>query len=128
MLNKIVIRYMDGTVKKGTTQDFFPNKDIFRLKNEENGEYLDIKVKELKAVYFVKDFDGNPVYQERCDKERVGLGRKIKVHFNDGETLVGYTQGFSRERTGFFLSPCDPDSNNDKAFIVIAATDNVCFV
>ena len=128
MLNKIVIRYADGTIKKGTTQDFFPNKDIFHLRDEDNGDYLDIKIKELKAVYFVKDYDGNPEYQERNDRERVGLGRKIKVHFNDGETLVGYTQGFSRERTGFILFPCDPDSNNDKAFVVIAATDNVDFV
>lgn len=128
MLNKIVVRYADGTIKKGTTQDFFPNKDMFRLREEDNGDCLDIKVKELKAVYFVKDYDGNPEYQESNDKERVGLGRKIKVHFNDGETLVGYTQGFSRDRAGFFLSPCDPESNNDKAFIVTAATDNVCFV
>lgn len=128
MLIKIVIRYVDGNIKKGNTQDFSPNKDVFHLRDKDNGEYLDIKIKDLKAVFFVNDYDGNPEYQERNYIERVGLGRKIIVHFKDGETLVGYTQGFSRERAGFILFPCDPDCNNDKAFIVTAATDNVNFV
>ena len=31
MLNKVVARYVDGPVVKGTTADFFPNKEIFHL-------------------------------------------------------------------------------------------------
>jgi len=29
MLDKIVIRYTDGKIMKGTTEDFFPNNDVF---------------------------------------------------------------------------------------------------
>jgi hypothetical protein len=128
VLNKIVIRYTDGQINKGTTEDFSPNKDIFHMRNKDNSEYQEIIIKDLKAVFFVKSFEGNPKYQERDDIERVGLGRKIIVQFKDGEKLVGYTQGFSRDRAGFIIFPSDPNSNNDKAFVVIAATDKVCFV
>jgi hypothetical protein len=128
MINKIVIRYTDGKIKKGTTEDFFPNKDVFHLRDKDNGEAQTIHLKDLKAVFFVKDFDGDSTYQEKDDVSRVGLGRKIKVRFKDGETLVGYTQGFSRDRLGFIFFPCDANSNNDKGFIVTAATDEVVFM
>jgi hypothetical protein len=128
MVNKIVIRYADGRIEKGTTQDFSPNKDVFHISNRENGEHQKIIIKDLKAVFFVKDFEGDSKYQERFEIERVGLGRKIKVHFEDGETIVGYSQGFSRDRAGFILFPSDPNSNNDKVFVVTASTVKVYFV
>jgi hypothetical protein len=128
MINKIVIRYTDGKVLKGTTEDFSPNKDVFHIRDVYDGKYQEIIIRDLKAVFFVKDFEGNPKYQEKDDVERVGLGRKIKVHFKDGETIVGYTQGFSQERAGFILFPSDPDSNNDKSFVVTSATDKVYFL
>jgi hypothetical protein len=126
--NKIVIRYADGKIRKGATQDFSANKNVFHLNDKDSGECVEIHSKDLKAVFFVKDFDGNPEYNERNDRQRVGLGRRIQVHFKDGETIVGYTQGFTREREGFLLFPCDPDCNNDKVFVVTAATDSICFV
>lgn len=128
MINKIVIRYSDGKIVKGTTEDFSPNKNVFRIKDKYDGKYQEIIIRDLKAVFFVKDFEGNPNYQEKDDIERVGLGRKIKVHFKDGETIVGYTQGFSQERAGFILFPSDPDSNNDKSFVVTSSTDKVYFL
>jgi hypothetical protein len=128
VLNKIIIRYADGKIIRGTTEDFFPNKDIFHAIDKNNAELHEIKIKDLKAVFFVKSFEGNPKYQDRDDIERVGFGRKMRVLFKDGETLVGYTQGYSPDRAGFFLFPSDPNSNNDKAFVVTAATDKVCFI
>ena len=29
--NKIVVRYQDGRINKGVTNDFSPNKDLFQL-------------------------------------------------------------------------------------------------
>ena len=33
----------------------------------------------LKAVFFVKSFAGNPDYREKQEGERAGFGKKIKV-------------------------------------------------
>ena len=128
MLNKVVIHIVDGHIQKGTTSDFFPNKDIFHFKDNETGETREILVKELKAVFFVKSFEGNPGYHDNDDIERVGFGKKIKIYFNDGETQVGYTQGYAPGRTGFFVFPSDPNSNNDRCFVVTAATNNIQYI
>jgi hypothetical protein len=128
VLIKIVIRYPDGKILKGSTADFSPAKDSFHIRVKDSGEYLKIEVEHLKAVFFVKDFEGDRNYKKRNDTERVGLGKKMSVLFKDGEVMVGYSQGFSRERVGFFLFPADSNSNNEKVFIVNAATINVGFV
>jgi len=48
---KVVVRYANGRVIKGFTQDFFPNKDRFHLypAAKPSGEATEVLVKELKA-------------------------------------------------------------------------------
>jgi len=128
VVNKIIIRFADGRIMKGTTEDFFPNKISFHIQDKESGELINIGIKDLKAVFFVKSFDGDSSYREKADAERCGLGRKIRVSFKDGEVIVGYTQGYSRDRAGFILFPADQDSNNEKVFVISSATDSIDFV
>jgi hypothetical protein len=128
MQNRIIVRFTDGKILKGTTADLFPNKAVFHLKDKDSGILQEINILNLKAVYFVKCYDGNPGYQEKDDIERVGLGKKIKVQFKDGETLIGYTQGYSPNRDIFIVFPSDPDSNNERVFVVTNATGMVNFI
>ena len=128
MLNKIIIRFANGNIMKGSTGDFFPNKEIFHISDMVSGESHEINIKDLKAVFFVKTFEGNPDYHERFDIERLGLGKKIMVHFKDNEEMVGYTLGYSPTRVGFILFPADPDCNNEKVFVIVAATNKICFI
>lgn len=128
MINKIVVRFADGRVAKGTTEDLATNKVLFRLTEAETGNRMEINIDCLKAIFFVKTFDGRPEYSEKHDVERFGLGKKIKVSFSDGETLVGYTQGFSPTRASFIVFPCDPDGNNEKVFVITAAAKKVEFI
>lgn len=128
MRNTVVVHFPGGRLLKGVTNNFFPNKDKFHLTDKDTGEVREVLLSDLKAVFFVKGFDGDRNYQERNDVERTGLGKRIQVNFNDGETLVGYSQGFSPERPGFFLFPADPESNNDRIYVVTAATRGACFL
>ena len=124
---QVVVHYADGRIVKGHATDFFPNKETFHLEVKGPGEANEIKVSELKGIFFVKTFEGDPTHDERKDLERVGLGKRIEVSFKDGELLMGYTSGYSPERMGFFVFPADPESNNEKVFVVTAATANVSF-
>ena len=126
-INKVVARFKNGTTKKGTTNDFFPNKSLFRLKLL-NEEVEEIKVEELKAIYFVKDFQGNKNYKATYNDVVVGGGRKVQVMFMDGEMLVGYTQGYSPNRSGFFVVPADLKNNNDRIYVIASATEKVSFL
>jgi len=128
MQNKVVVHTADGTILKGTTADFFPNKETFHLQEVGAGETRNIAVASLKAVYFVKSFAGRPDYQEKSDVERSGCGRKIKISFNDGEIQFGYTQGYAPNRAGFFVFPADVESNNDRIYVITAATGKVEFL
>ena len=133
MQNKIVVRYVNGETHKGFTADFMPNKDIFHLTPQDTAPgspQLTINTRDCKAIFFVKDFAGNKEYNDRKDfdpAKTVG-GRKLRVVFKDGETLIGTTQGYQPNRPGFFLFPADPNSNMDRTYIIAAATKEVAFI
>lgn len=128
MQNMIVLHFLDGKIMKGFTGDFFPNKNLFHITDKETGEIFKIDISQLKGIFFVKSFEGNRNYKERQDVERPGLGKKVKIHFKDGETIIGYTSGYSPDRNGFFLFPSDPMSNTEKVFVVKTATNEIRFL
>ena len=128
MKNQVVVHFADGRILKGWAIDFFPNKPGFHVEKEGSGESVEVKVAEAKGVFFVKTFQGNAGATSRTDVERVGMGKRIQVDFSDGERLVGYTSGYSPARPGFFVFPADPEDNNEKVFVVTAATRSVEFV
>ena len=90
---KIVIRYADGRLIKGYTNDFSPKKSSFHLcpvTDQGTGEPVEVLIKDLKAVFFVRNFSGSPDYEEEKEFPEVGkpLGRKVEVKFLDGEVMV----------------------------------------
>jgi len=131
--SKIVARYRDGKILKGTTQNFFPNKPVFHVKRQAGTgpeALVEVNLESLKAVFFVRDFGGNPKYDERkqlLDGERP-QGRMIEVAFRDGELLVGTTTGYDPKRPGFFLFPIDPAANNMKVYVVSGAVVKARFL
>ena len=94
------------------------------------GTPREIQTKNLKALFFVKDYAGNKEHVERneFDPSRPAPGRRIKVVFKDGEVLLGTTTGYQRGRPGFFIVPADPGSNIERCYVVTAATKEITFV
>jgi hypothetical protein len=127
--NRIVARYADGRMLKGTTQDFAPAKDSFHVIGSEGGARPEkVVVSDLKAVFFVKSLVGNPAYNEVKEFGGTAPGRKVQVTFKDGEVLVGSTQGYQADRPGFFMMPADPLSNNERIYVVAGAVQKVTFL
>ena len=60
IINKVVVHFQNGTIMKGTTGDFFPNKTQFHLTDVE-GKTEAIDVNQLKAIFFVKDLRGRQI-------------------------------------------------------------------
>jgi len=108
---KVVARFADGRVVKGSTQDFAPHKDTFHI-HEDGGEGpVLIERDTLKALFFVKTFEGDRHHVEtRSFDGARGQGKKMLVTFADSESLTGFTMGYSRERPGFFLIPTDAET------------------
>ena len=125
--NSVVVRFKDGSVLKGTTSDFFPNKTQFHLTGLDEQTNV-VEVSHAKAIFFVKDFAGDKSRQDAYDLAMAGAGRKMRVQFLDNEVIVGHTLGYSPDRQGFFMVPADPGSNNERIFVVKAATKNIQFL
>jgi hypothetical protein len=123
----IVVKFKNQKVLKGKTTDFFPNRHRFHLE-QSDGSITDIVVDDLKAIFFVKDFEGNKNHKDSYNYAISNAGRKTKVKFVDGEIIYGYTLGYTQDRQGFYLTPADLGGNNERIFIVISATENVQFI
>jgi hypothetical protein len=121
---RVVVRYADGRVLKGYA-NFDPVAPRFSLVPQGSPEADDIEVavNELKAVFFVRTFEGDPAYDESKDlyQARPPDTRKVSVRFRDGEELVGHTRQLDRHRAGLFFTPLDPRSNNLRVFAVFDA-------
>jgi hypothetical protein len=123
---KVVIRYANGTVVRGFIQNFSPNKDWFHLIPADNPSEgtIEVFVRHLKAVFVVRDFYGNPQYNERREyiEGENPSGLKLEVTFADGEVMVGSTLlTYDPKRQGNFIIPADPKSNNIRVYVVSSA-------
>lgn len=128
---KIVVHYADGRIIKGYTQNFLPNSPAFHLRSSlHSQELIEVLVRDLKGVCFVRDFAGDPGYREQ-KKFPEGMkppGKGIEVTFKDGEIIVGSTLGYDPLRPGFFVFPADPKSNNLRIFAVSRAVIKVRYI
>ena len=130
--NKVVVHYSDGKLLKGYTHDFLPDKESFHLNTAMDpgvGTIHEVEISNLKAVFFVKSLEGNMAYVEKNRFENIDAkalhGIKIKVTFKDGEILRGISLGYSKVKKGFFVVPIDPQSNNERIYIVAGAASEV---
>ena len=130
---KVVIRYADGRILKGYTEDFLPTNPSFHIRPFNPGtseDSVEILVKDLKAVFFVREFLGDPNFMERKEflEGAKIIGKVLEVTFQDGELIVGSSLNYDPERPGFFLSPADPAGNNLGVFVVSQSVKKVRFL
>jgi len=120
-MNRAVVAFLDGRRLKGYLFNFSALKESFRLfPNEPAGQQSgsDIFMKDLKAIFFVKDFAGNPDYNESPSIDGPKHGRKVVVTFKDGEQLSGATDAYNPQKLGFFMFPLGENSNNLRIFVI----------
>ncbi len=122
----IVARCTDGGVVRGTSDDFRPDRFFFHVWDGQSHEQTRVLRDQLKAVFFVKTLDGDPLHVERKTFDVDDSSRtKVWVRFQDGEQLAGWTDEYDERQKGFTLYPTDPESNIAKAWVPHAATDVV---
>ncbi len=127
---KVVVRYTNGAVAKGFIQNFSPHKRFFYLTpaDPSSGPPIYVSLDRLKAVFVVRDFHGNPQFEERnfyMEGENPP-GLKLELTFIDGEVMVGSTVlTYDPKRPGNFIIPADPNSNNLRVFAISSAVKRV---
>jgi hypothetical protein len=126
---KVVARYLDGRLLKGYTYDFAPNRRAFHIfvDRQASAPPIPVVVADLKALFSVRDFAGNPRYTERktIPTYSTVAGQPTEVKFADGEVLVGFVARMPEDEQGFFLVPSDPASNNLRVFVARRAVQSL---
>jgi hypothetical protein len=128
---RVVARFVDGRVLKGTTHDFAQNKDKFHLSpgGDQSAKPVEILLDGLKAVFFVKSWEGDPRRVDDNSLEHAtGQGRRAVVTFVDGEMIAGFSVGYDKVKPGFFMIPADPKSNNTRVYVVNRAVKTLEWV
>jgi len=134
--NLVVSKYRDGRMIKGVTYNFGAAKKAFHVisvseeKEEGTRRGVEVVISDLKAIFFVKSLEGKkgPRTLEGLldeEEEEQTIAMKVKVTFHDGETLIGTTHGYSRDKQGFFIVPLEKESNNLRVFIVFNAAREI---
>ena len=134
---RVVARLKDGRVLKGFV-DPWANFDAraaadwedqpgslpheFELRHDVSTPGIKVQRESLKALFFVKSFEGNKEYNEVkfFEKNPTIKGLWVRVQFYDHESLEGIvanTVKFVVQPT-FFLKPPDPQSNNEILCVV----------
>lgn len=120
-MNKVVVHTIQGEIIKGYTGDFSRSKKSFHLASQDNEITINqiIELSTLKAVFFVKSFQGNFLHKTlHTFDDAAGYGRKVMVKFKDGERFYGRVEVMRPEDSGFFIFPLDTDSNTIRAFVM----------
>ena len=126
---KVVVRYRDGRILRGYTSDFNVVRPQFHFSlDPASGDPLVVPLAQLKALFFVRDFAGDPAYEEQKVFTAPPEGRKLEVTFDDGEVLVGSTLSYRPDAHGFIVHPADAQSNNVRVFVSSAAVRHVQFM
>jgi hypothetical protein len=124
----IVAHFVDGSVQKGLSLDVDPKKPLCHLKTETGG-MVEIALKDVKALFFVKSATGRATYQESKEivpgDSRLLGARRVRVVFADREEIVGLMNRFPPITPYFFMLPVDPESNKIRILVNRAAVKQI---
>ena len=122
-LHKVIVRTRDGKVIPGFANQEAIKKTLKIITPQAKEQTFDTE--KIKAVFFVKDFKGDPGYDEIkfLNKESASSMIWVRVGFFDGEVLEGKIANNLELlcSPGFYLWPSDPDTNNKFVYIIKSA-------
>jgi hypothetical protein len=124
LTHKVVAHFVDGRVVKGVSHDTNPKRPFCHIRTADHGT-ISVKLRDLKALFFVKDLVGDSRREEgrvlHTRDLRARGARHIEVEFGDGERVIGLTVGYPPIGPFFFVLPVDDRSNNVRIMVNQAA-------
>ncbi len=125
--DKIVVRCKDKSLLKGRIYDFTPDKPFCTMRLL-NGDRLQLKLENVKAIFIVKNYDGDMDYKYTYKNVLLWGGMKIRISFKDNEVMIGYIPFHINGAKGFFVTPADIDGNNEKVFVIKSAIREISYL
>ncbi|MFP2909104.1 DUF6982 domain-containing protein, partial [Pyxidicoccus sp. 3LFB2] len=106
--HRVIIHTVEGQVKRGTIRDADLLDEVISLEQQSGYAPEQIPGKRVKAIFFMLTAGTRQPQAE---------GQKIRVTFNDGRQVAGFSQDFKGATPGFFVIPADQRTNTARIFI-----------
>uniref|UniRef100_UPI003B8326E0 DUF6982 domain-containing protein n=1 Tax=Myxococcus eversor TaxID=2709661 RepID=UPI003B8326E0 len=106
--HRVIIHTVEGQVKRGTIRDADLLDEVISLEQQSGYAPEQIPGKRVKAIFFMLAAGARQPQAE---------GQKIRVTFNDGRQVAGFSQDFKGTTPGFFVVPADQRTNTARIFI-----------
>lgn len=125
-LRKVIIRFADGRVLRAY---FSPEEEAFLRQNHPptftaqtpDGDRVEVQSSDIKAIFFVKSFEGTADYSEFkvFTAQPNGKGVWVRINFLDGEIMEGIAPNRidTYAQPVFSMTPPDPASNNQTVLV-----------
>jgi hypothetical protein len=120
-MGKVVVRTREGKVYAGFSRKEDVGSETIKILDQK-GEEKSFSLDELKGLFFVKDFKGDPEYDpvKFLNTNSVKASIWVHVEFEDGEVIEGMVRDHMSllNSPGFYLWPSDEDTNNGLIYVV----------
>lgn len=117
-LRQVILYYLDGKVMKGWPLSWNTRSDGFRFLDRDNlpnRKEVFVRFYELKAVTFVRDFEGE-VTQRLRTIDVPHYGHHVRLFFDDDEEMTGHMIDWKNPGEKFYFFP---DSLGENAMFLL---------
>ncbi|HKD40035.1 MAG TPA: hypothetical protein VKB87_07065 [Myxococcaceae bacterium] len=105
---RVVIHLLDGQVKRGVLRDVDLMASHIPL-DSSTGTLDNIPLDRIKAIFFmVAPGSQKPVLQ----------GQRIRLTFQDGREVIGFSTDYKTSDAGFFVTPADARTNTERIYVL----------
>ncbi len=106
--HRVIIHTVEGLVKRGIVRDLDLLDDVIRLEPSAGSRIEQIPADRVKAIFFMLP---------PGSRQPAAEGKKIRVTFNDGRQVAGFSTDFKGAERGFFVVPADSRTNTARIYI-----------
>jgi hypothetical protein len=106
--HRVIIHTVEGQVKRGTIRDLNLLDEVLLLEQQTGFAPERIPCKRVKAIFFMLPTGARQPQAE---------GQKVRVTFNDGRQVAGFSRDFKSANPGFFMIPADNRTNTARIFV-----------
>ena len=114
--HRVIIHTVEGQVKRGAIRDVDLLDAAIPLEQQAGFAPESIAIQRVKAIFFMLATGSRPPQPE---------GQKIRVTFNDGRQVAGFSNDYQGTGEGFFVIPADTRTNTSRIFIYRSSVQTV---
>ncbi len=115
-VKRVVVHTVEGQVKRGVLENADLDASLLRLAANPGAPPESIAREKVKAIFFMLDTG---------EKTPPAEGKRVRVTFNDGRQVAGFSPDYREEGIGFFMSPGDTRTNTGRIWVYRAAVRQV---